>query len=161
MVDKNIITELTQLQKQKLAYYQELLDLTKQQEEVIEAEDFQQLNQLLAQKGKIIKKIDQLDTTVEPYKEQLIAEFDLDEENWLTEFVQQQNDLQLQKIVNQLLEILEKLSQLGEESQEVLQEKYEQVQKELKGVRQGSQLNKSYGGQQQQRIHSTYIDQKS
>ncbi|MCK8824186.1 flagellar export chaperone FlgN [Fuchsiella alkaliacetigena] len=168
MKAKQIVTSLTKIYSSYLELCQQVLALTLQQQKIlaeIEIEDSEidylgQLEELLQEKGTVIEKLAELEKKVLVHREDIIKKQNLTEENWLLELLESElSTEELKDIVAKLVKVSRKLEATDEKNQELIQSKSNQITEEIKQIKQGVKINKSYNSRL--RIHSTYIDDKS
>ena len=162
MKAKALLADLAEVYTEFLQSYQKLFSLSKELNQLLEAKEveLEQVENILAKKSNLLAKTGQLEKKVVKSKAELIAEFDLTEQDWLIELVELDIvEVDLKQKIKKLANLIQKISQLEEKNQKLLTSKADELGEELNRVKQGSKVNKSYN--KRTRIHSTYIDDKS
>lgn len=162
MKAKALLADLAEVYTEFLQSYQKLFSLSKELNQLLEAKEveLEQVENILAKKSNLLAKTGQLEKKVVKSKAELIAEFDLTEQDWLIELVELDIvEVDLKQKIKKLANLIQKISQLEEKNQKLLTSKADELGEELNKVKQGSKVNKSYN--KRTRIHSTYIDDKS
>ena len=142
MITANI-DKLISLSKEKNQLINEMYGFTKAQKQEIEKEDINNLNKILDEKDKLIKKINKIDIEFLNIFSQIKKEegveniYDLDVNKY-------PNLKDLKNIVTEISSTLMAISLLDEENNKNMKKRLEQVKLELKRVKEGQRAYKGY-----------------
>ena len=137
------IDKLISLSKEKNQLINEIYGFTKAQKQEIEKEDINNLNKILDEKDKLIKKINKIDIEFLNIFSQIKKEegveniYDLDVNKY-------PNLKDLKNIVTEISSTLMAISLLDEENNKNMKKRLEQVKLELKRVKEGQRAYKGY-----------------
>ncbi|MCK8827030.1 flagellar protein FlgN [Natroniella acetigena] len=162
MKANSLSDKLLKIYSKYASNYNQLLKLSKKQRKILAAEevDLEELENILEVKAELLSKVDLLEEELLPCREELIESLGLDSSNWLRQFLQQgAASAELKQEVAELSDLISELKELEQENQGLINQKQEGLAQEIRKIRQGAKVNKSY--QQQVRVHSTYIDDRS
>ena len=140
---KTNIDKLISLSKQKNQIINEMYGFTKAQKKEIEKEDINNLNKILDEKDKLIKRINQIDIEFLNIFSQIKKEekveniYDLDANKY-------PNLKDLKDIVTEISSTLMAISLLDEENNKNMKKRIEKTKLELKRVKEGQRAYKKY-----------------
>ena len=150
---KKLLTEL-------LDYYQELLVSTRNQADLIKTDAWEELSKLLAAREEIIEKIDQLMVRIEPLKEELVAGYHLNEQEWLRDLKEKQAlSPALESVITSLYQVRADNQAIDRENRERLAQTRRVLHQEMTKLQTGIRVNKKYN--KNNRIYSSFFDKRS
>lgn len=150
------ILNLTSLAKEKNKLLNKVILLTKKQRREIEEENYEDLSEILSEKDRIIKKIDELDASFLDIFYKLKNENSIDDINELN--VDDYPQLkELKKETKKIMSNLLTLSMLDEKNNEAIKIKLKKAEKDLRKIRLGK---RAYRGYNYKMAESLLIDKK-
>ncbi|WP_027339039.1 flagellar export chaperone FlgN [Halonatronum saccharophilum] len=156
---KEVVATLESIYQKELSLYDDFLSLTKEQSKVIKKGDLNKLERLLAKRQKIIENIEVIEEKVKPLKDALKENFNLKSGKWLIALKESEISSQrLKDNLTKIIALINDIQEVDKENQSLLRAKQETLSNDLKKVKKGSKVNRSYNTNI--RIHSTYIDNK-
>lgn len=150
------ILKLISLAKEKNKLLDDIIHITKRQEEEIQRDRYEDLNKSLREKDNIIKKIDELDRSFLEVFHELKMENSIEDINQLS--IEKYPSLrELKKEVKQIMSNLMALSLIDGKNTESVKAKLKEAKEDLKKVRLGK---KAYKGYNYKMSESMLIDEK-
>ena len=151
---------LRELLTELLDYYQELLVNTRNQADLLETDAWEELSKLLAAREEIIEKIDQLMVRLEPFKEELVAGYHLNEQEWLHDLKEKQAlSPALESVIISLYQVRADNQIIDRENRERLAKTRRVLHQEMTKLQTGIRVNKKYN--KNNRIYSSFFDKRS
>ena len=165
MKTAEFISKLEKSYSRYLSLYRQVLEASREQKKLLSKidsfadEEFDDLEDILEKKGQLFDRLEKVDQKLAPYRNRLIEDLELEEENWLIELLEK--DLKAEKlkqISKELAEVMDELNKIEQKNQQLVKDKQESLVKEINQVKKSTKVNQSYSSKL--RIHSTYIDDK-
>lgn len=160
MKDKRRYTELFLLLDKKLELFEGLIQLSRKQTGVIEAEKWDELQSLLDKKEVLMQKADKLEEEMQPITEKTIENYDLNKDNWAEE-IQGITEIpeNIKDTVKKLDDRIRELRKIHNQNLLDIKGKRQELNEGMMKLQDGRRANKGYNNIQ--RVYSTFIDQKS
>ncbi|AZO93997.1 flagellar export chaperone FlgN [Halocella sp. SP3-1] len=160
MKDKRRYTELFLLLDKKLELFEGLIQLSRKQTGVIEAEKWDELQSLLDKKEVLMQKADKLEEELQPITEKTIENYDLNKDNWAEE-IQGITEIpeNIKDTVKKLDDRIRELRKIHNQNLLDIKGKRQELNEGMMKLQDGRRANKGYNNIQ--RVYSTFIDQKS
>ncbi|MTI59259.1 MAG: flagellar protein FlgN [Firmicutes bacterium] len=160
MKDKRRYTELSLLLDKKLELFEGLIQLSRKQTGVIEAEKWDELQSLLDKKEVLMQKADKLEEELQPITEKTIENYDLNKDNWAEE-IQGITEIpeNIKDTVKKLDDRIRELRKIHNQNLIDIKGKRQELNEGMMKLQDGRRANKGYNNIQ--RVYSTFIDQKS
>ncbi len=162
---KNLNSEIEQIvrgYKQQYQYYQDLLQLSRQLEALISADDVEDVQQLLLKRNEIIERIKVVEDNLSIHREAVMALLHLKEFN--LEKVQDLIHADLRKELTEQREAIEQLIKaiirLDSKNEEALKNHLQDVAGELKNIHQYYEIRKAYIDRPEKFPEPRFIDKK-
>lgn len=159
MTPEEYIHKLMELSQQKLAGINEILDLTKQQAEIICEDNLEELNRLIGLKQLQIDSIDELDNAFEVYYSRLKSLLGVQS---LEEIKMSQlpGAAELKQTVARIFSTAREIQRLEIDNKRKVEEALNKLAKEIRTVRQSKMVNNGYNTAAQLPKPSYFIDTK-
>lgn len=144
---KELMQEIIVIYESELKDYREILGLAKKQEELITEGDYQQFNQLITTRAKIINKIDNLEKNLFSYKKSLAQQLGLDlDKDFLTKIIQKELPFgdDLEALIRNIYKRIQDIQELDQKNKEELIIKRNKIQHSMTRVKKGLRVNQAY-----------------
>jgi hypothetical protein len=153
------LSKLIKYSQEKFDKLQEIKQLTGMQKDAIDEEDINKLNNLVAQKQKIIDYIDWCDSSFQKELEQMKEHLGIKNLAELKEKVDEKDDETLVGIIKGIVTTIEEIQDMEKENHAKLLSSMEQIKERLKRVRKGK---KGLGGYNRNAVtvYGSFIDKK-
>lgn len=158
-IARQMIDDIVEMQRKKLAWIQELLDLSKKQELSLNSGSYHSLLDQIKHKQEVIEKIDHIDrvfyTDFLKLKRMLNVESmeDIDVEKF-------PNILLLKRLVQEIMDELCRLQELDFQNKDEVQKEIEKVKSEMKSLNHQVRANKSYANGYKTETPGFFVDGK-
>lgn len=144
---ENLLSRINNLYRLELKEYNLLLELTKRQSKAISDDDFEGLSQLIVEKEKSMKKVDELEEKIKLYKRKLAYKLGIEiDDDFLFNLLQEDIPLkeELKETVKNIHNILLKIQDLDKANQNNLNEKKTMAVRVFFKVKKGLNVIRSY-----------------
>ncbi|MGM0370790.1 MAG: flagellar export chaperone FlgN [Bacillota bacterium] len=148
---KNSIISLINSYQQEAAEYQELLKLTKNQQEFIKSNEWDNFNMTRQKKRDLMLRIDRLEGEILSFEEQISAELNLElGEEFYPNLIKMElpKTKELYQVLQQIHTTMEQINELNDKNQAQIEAGKQQKQQRLNEMNRGSDLdsNNAYSG---------------
>lgn len=159
MTAAEYIQKLTGISMQKLNSMNEILELTKKQENVITEDSLNNMQEIINQKQALIDSINKLDENFDVYYTRLKSVLGVTNLEHVPAS-QVPGVVELKKIINSIFHIMEQIQKLEKENKDKADELLNNLGQQIKKVNQNKLINNSYNGIYKQPQTSYYFDTK-
>lgn len=157
-----VVSNLIEEYKICLNNYQKLFKLTKQQQEEITNEEYNQLEVLINKKEEVINRIKQEQREIKILQKQLANKFNIiNDESFIQRLLNEDIPYKsrLKNIGNKIKKVVTKLEGVDKQNQKLLQEGKKSLQEKIKQLNESQKVFNSYNSNQKNR-EGKFFDNK-